>query len=534
MGRLAFWKRDWALPKEESCIAPDNVWSNKDMDPSPPEHRTWTTWTFFSYWVCDLFQPGGWATTAAFVAMGLTWWESCLAVLTGSVLAAIVISANGVVGGTVHTPFAVTCRTTYGYWGSKFVVFSRCAIACFWLSVNTFAAGQFCSYAIQAIWPSYARLPNHVPASQGATTKDFVSFLILWIIQFPFILIHPSKLKWVFNIKAVIVPIVALGTMIWAVKRAGPLAGPALRTPANRVPAGTARFIAFMYSVTSVQGTWATMSVNVADFSRYTRTPAASYAQLWAFPIVNTMVSVVAAITAACLLPVYGDVLYQPYLIVAKWDGSAGGRAAMFLGSLAWALANVTTNITANSISAANDMVSLAPKYINIQRGQLIAVTIGVWGFAPWKVLESAQNFLTFMASYSIVLAPIAALMAIDFFVVKHRRYDIYEFYKPDGIYRYSKGWNWRAYVALLCGIAPNMPGMVAAINTTINIGNIKYVYMVSNIVADVVAIVIYLLLNKFFPARESIVDVAVHDVKEVDSASQGSVERIDVDEEKY
>lgn len=158
----------------------------------------------------------------------------------------------------------------------------------------------------------------------------------------------------------------------------------------------------------------------------------------------------------------------------------------MFLASLAWALANVTTNITANSISAANDLTSLAPKYINIKRGQLIAITVGVWGFAPWKVLASASNFLTFMASYSIVLAPIAAIMVVDFFIVKARKINVYQLYEPNGIYHFSKGWNWRSYIALLVAIAPNLPGMINAIDATINIGNVKYVYMVSNIAGDI------------------------------------------------
>lgn len=429
------------------------------------------------------------------------------------------------IGGTLHTPFAITSGATYGTFGRYFVIVvrksrkivltlkSRLCIGTFWMSINTYAAGQFVSYAIEAIWPSYARIPNHVPASQGATTRDFVSFLIIWIIQFPFVLIHPSKLKWVFNVKAAIVPVVAIGTMIWAIVKAGPLARQALSTPENRVAPGVPRFIAFMYAVTSVQGTWATMALSIGDLSRYTRSPRTSWAQLWAFPILNTMVSIVAAITAACLLPVYGSVLYQPYLIVAKWNTSAGGRAAMFLGSLAWALANVTTNITANSISAANDLCALAPKYINIKRGQLIVVIIGVWGFAPWKVLASAQNFLTFMASYSVVLAPMAVLMTIDFFFIKRGKYDIYQLYRPHGIYYYLKGWNWRAYVALLCGIAPNIPGIIAAIQPKVEIGNIKYVYMCSNLTADAIAIGVYIALNLLFPAGESLVPVPVHDV---------------------
>lgn len=247
--------------------------------------------------------------------------------------------------------------------------------------------------------------------------------------------------------------------------------------------------------------------------------PKANMVQLFAFPSIFTIVSIVSAITATCLLPVYGDVLYQPYLIIAKWDTSAGGRAAMFLGGLAWALANATTNITANSISAANDMTSLAPRYINIRRGQFISATVGVWAFAPWKVLASAQNFLSFMAAYSVVLAPMAGLMVADYFIVKRRKYNVYELYRPRGIYRYAGGWNWRSYVALVCAIAPNLPGMANAIDAKVNIGNIKYVYMVSNIVADLIAISVYYALSRLFPDRRSIVGEAVHDVKDFDSA---------------
>jgi len=195
----------------------------------------------------------------------------------------------------------------------------------------------------------------------------------------------------------------------------------------------------------------------------------------------------------------------------------------MFLASLTWALANVTTNITANSISAANDLTSLAPKWINIRRGQLIACTVGVFGFAPWKVLATAGNFLTFMSSYSIVIAPVAALLTVDFFIVKRQKLDIYELYRPDGIYRFAKGWNWRAYIALACAVGPNLPGMINAINPSVNIGNVKYIYMVSNMSADVFAVGVYLILNAICVPYESLVDVPVHDIVGPEFADYGA-----------
>jgi nucleobase:cation symporter-1, NCS1 family len=132
--------------------------------------------------------------------------------------------------------------------------------------------------------------------------------------------------------------------------------------------------------------------------------------------------------------------------------------------SIAWALGNVGTNITANSISSANDLTTLFPRWINILRGQIFAVFIGVWAFAPWKVLATAGSFISFMGAYSIVLAPIGAILAADFFVVKGQKYNVPELYDPRGIYRFSYGINWRAAVALVVSIAPNMPGMIVSI----------------------------------------------------------------------
>ncbi|KAK8864110.1 hypothetical protein IAR55_001356 [Kwoniella newhampshirensis] len=491
----------WALPKEESRIAPDDVYTNKDMDPSPPEMRLWTAWTFFAYWCSDLINPGTFAGSAGqVVALGLTWWEACLANILGQFLVAIVITANGIIGAKLHTPFAVSARSVYGYWGSKFPVFSRMVIACFWLSINSWTGGVYVTLMIQAIWPQYARLKNSIPVSEGATSRDFLSFFLFWAMQLPFIMIHPSKLAWVFNVKAVAVPCVALATMIWCLVEARPNVSQALNHQANRAAPGSARFQAFIYAVTSTQGTWATLALNIGDFSRYCKRPNSAYVQLFALPVISGLLSIIGAISAACTLAIYNEDLYQPYDITGKWGVSHGGRAAMFIA-------------TSNSISAANDLATLVPKYVNIRRGQLIVITIGVFGFAPWKVTASASNLLSFMSSYSIVLAPMGVLLATDFFIVKRQKVNIYQLYQPKGIYRFSKGWNWRAFVALACGIGPNMPGMVNAINANINIGNIHYLYLVSNISSNLFAMSVYLALNKFFPAHAAIIDVAVHDV---------------------
>ncbi|TNY20408.1 permease for cytosine/purines, uracil, thiamine, allantoin-domain-containing protein, partial [Rhodotorula diobovata] len=161
------------------------------------------------------------------------------------------------------------------------------------------------------------------------------------------------------------------------------------------------------------------------------------------------------------------------------------------------------------SISSANDLASLFPKWVNIFRGQMFAVVVGVWAFAPWKVLASASSFISFM--YSIVLAPLAAILCSDFFLVKKSKYNVVELYNFGGpTYRYFHGFNLAALAALLVSIPPNLPGMIHALNSDIEIGNAKYIYCMADIFAILVAGSVHVGVSRLFPDRASLIAEAV------------------------
>lgn len=111
------------------------------------------------------------------------------------------------------------------------------------------------------------------------------------------------------------------------------------------------------------------------------------------------------AVTAAGEI-IYGEVLWDPLRLIDRWDN----RAAAFFAAFTFALATLGTNISANSLSAANDLTALFPRYINIRRGQVICAFIGGWALCPWEILASAPRFLTFMAGYTVFLGPFAAM----------------------------------------------------------------------------------------------------------------------------
>ncbi|GAA5958523.1 hypothetical protein JCM8115_002492 [Rhodotorula mucilaginosa] len=503
----------WVLPKPESAFTPDTHWSNYDMEPVPLAHQTWTGWTFAAYWFSDLVNAGSWTQISSFVGLGMTWWEGVLATFIGGFLIAIAIVFNGIAGARLHTPFAVSSRAAFGYYLSRFAVVSRMVIAWFWFSINTYQGGIAIRICLTAIWPSFAHFKNRLPLSGGVTSSEMLCFFLFWLFQFPMILIHPRRLRPLFLIKAVTLPVVAIAMMGWCIHQAGDRASEVMRTPSTLK--GLDGFFLFMTAVTSAQGIWSTMAINIGDFSRYSRKESSAMVQLIAVPGLFTITALFGAVSAnmTMVIPRYGGVAtFQPFDVIEKggWLESHGGRAAAFFCSAAWALGSMTTNITANSVSSANDLASLFPKWINILRGQLFCAIVGCYAFVPWRVLSSATSFVSFMGAYSIVLSPIAAILAADFFLVKKGKYSVPDLYDFSGRYQYFHGFNLAALGALLFSIPPNLPGMVHALNSSIDIGNAKYIFCVANIFGMVVAVGAHVGISKLFPDRASLISEAI------------------------
>ena len=269
---------------------------------------------------------------------------------------------------------------------------------------------------------------------------------------------------------------------------------------------GPAYSWAFLSSMTSVIGNYATLSVNQSDFSRYSRVSVkwqAIYVPL--LPAFFTFIAFIGISASSAGAVHYGTLDWDPMALVAHWDS----RAARFFAAFSFALAALGVNISANSLSAANDLMALMPRYINIRRGQLLCAVI-CWALVPWKILASAGNFLNFMSAYAIFLGPIAAIMLFDFWVIHKRRYDTIALYDPHGIYRYTYGVNWRAIFAFLVGIAPSLPGFVNGINSNIDVGVGIHPYQFGWLLGFVSTALVYTTLSLLLPAHETFIEKAL------------------------
>jgi NCS1 family nucleobase:cation symporter-1 len=266
-------------------------------------------------------------------------------------------------------------------------------------------------------------------------------------------------------------------------------------------------------------GNYSTLGLNIADFSRYANKPSAQNVQAIVIPFIFTIVGLLGIFTAAASQSAYGEVLWNPIDIINLWmkSGSHGGRAAAAFGAIGLLIVTLGINISANSISAANDLMAFAPRYINIRRGQILAAIIGSWAFVPWKILASAQKFIAFLNGYTIFLGPMTSILMTDYYILRRGKVSVPDMYDFHGIYRYSQKWgtNWRAVVAFFIGCTPPLPGFIDNIvqagggHTSVSAGG-QHLFYFGYVYSFLSGGVFYYILNHFFPAPESMVEFAI------------------------
>lgn len=273
------------------------------------------------------------------------------------------------------------------------------------------------------------------------------------------------------------------------------------------------------------------MATNVPDFTRYMKRERGVWSQALLLPTISLMMGTFGIISTSCSKLLYGEYIWSPLELASHWDGPWGRCGAFFVG-LCWVVAQIGTNLSANVISCANDMTVLWPRWVNIRRGVVITTVIGGWIMVPWKIISSAGSLLTFMSGLSIFLAPIAAILAADFWIVKKQHLDVPGLYRRSGRYRYNKaGTNWRAAVAFVVSLTPNLPGLAKAVNPKVVIGaGIQHVYDMNYLWGFFSAVVVYVGLSYVWPAQETLCEGTIFGDEETEGVVVGS-ERDDEEE---
>ncbi|RDL39048.1 putative uracil permease [Venustampulla echinocandica] len=478
--RVAHFMDKLAVESESGLTNAQLMLHNHDLKPVEPQRRQWGPWNFVGFWIADSFNINTWMISSSMIVAGLSWWQSWICVWLGYSIAGCFIVATGRIGAVYHIPFPVVSRASFGIWGALWPVFNRAAMACIWYGVQSWIGGNCVRLMISAIWPSFQNIHNGIPNS-GTNTADFVAFFIFWF--------------------SYVVPTAGVAFFIWAVVRAHGL-GPIVHQP--NTAHGSALGWGMVSGIMSSIANFATLIVNDPDFSRFARKPKdAFWSQLFAIPISFAVTSFIGIIVSSSSTVIFhGDPIWNPLDLLQAFldEGSSKNRAGVFFIGMAFALAQLGTNIAANSVSAGTDMTALLPRYLNIRRGGYICALVGLV-MCPWNLLSSSNNFTTYLSAYSVFLSSIAGVIICDYYAVRRGYLEIKELYsaRQNSPYYYSFGFHWRGYTAYIAGILINIVGFVGEIGKPVPMGA-TYIYRLNFFCGFIVAGGSYWLLCKFFP----------------------------------
>ncbi|KAJ5904327.1 Uracil permease [Penicillium tannophilum] len=474
--------------------------TNDDLRPVEPERRQWTWLNYIAFWIADSLNINTWMISSSMIIAGLSWWQAWICVWVGYFFAAGFVCLTGRIGAVYHTSFPVTVRASFGIWGSFWPVINRVVMAIIWYGVQGYIGGECVTVMITAIWPSYKNLPNSIPASAGVTTQGFVSFFLFWLCSLPALWFPVHKVRHLFTVKAIYSPIAAIAFFAWAISRANGI-GPIIHQP-NTVHGSTLAWQVVTGIMTCI-GNFAALIMNDPDFSRFARTPKdALWSQLLTIPIGFGITSFIGIIVSSSATVIYGTQVWNPLTLLGMFleGASSGQRFGIFIIALGFTLAQLGTNISANSVSAGTDLTALMPRYLNIRRGSYICAGISL-AMCPWKLVTGSSEFTTYLSAYSLFLSAIAGPMICDYYFVRRGFLDIKGLYsarKTDPYY-YTYGFSWRAYAAYFSGILINIVGFVGQVGPKVPVGA-QYIYNINYFSGVIVSGGMYWILCYFFP----------------------------------
>lgn len=434
-------------------------YSNEDLEVVPPHKRVWDTWNYAALWISMSLCIPTYMIASSLIEGGMNWWQAIFTVFLGNAIVVIPMVLNGDAGARYGVNFPVFSRASFGVLGANIPALLRAIVACGWFGIQTWIGGYAIYQALKLWIPGIATLPRLFPTSWGLETGPALTFILFWAINMVVVYLGIDSIRKLLLFKAVFLPAAAASLLFWALSAAHGL-GPILSQPSKF--ATTGEFLRFFFpALTGMVGFWATLSLNIPDFTRYAKSQRAqAMGQLMGLPPSMTAFAFIGVVVTSATTIVYGKTIWDPVDLAGKFDSPVLISFAM----LAVAISTLATNIAANIVSPANDFANLAPSKIDFKKGGYITGILGALIF-PWKLVSDPNGYIfTWLIAYSSLLGPIGGILIADYFFIRKRVLVVEELYSDKGRYWYKDGFNINAIVALLAGIIPNIPGFLTTV----------------------------------------------------------------------
>ena len=468
---------------------------SEDLAPVSADKRSWSTWNYAALWISMSLCIPTYMLSSSLIEGGMNWWQAILTIFLGNTIVLLPMILNGHAGAKYGIPFPVFARASFGTRGANIPAILRAIVACGWFGIQTWIGG-FAIYQMLRLWiPSLETLKPIFPDSWGLQTGPAICFILFWLLNMYVVYLGVDSIRKLLVFKAFFLPLAALALLLWALNAAHGL-GPILETPSKF--SNSSEFFKFFFpALTGMVGFWATLSLNIPDFTRYATSQKAQVrGQIYGLPTSMTLFAFVGVVVTSATAIVFGTTIWDPVVLAGKFDS----KVLVSIAMIAVAISTLATNIAANIVSPANDFANLSPSKIDFRKGGYITGIIGILIF-PWKLIADPSGYIfTWLVGYSSLLGPVGGIMIADYYFIRKQTLAVDDLYNSNGIYKFSKGFNMKAVWALLLGILPNVPGFfttIKVVDETVFPGWISELYHYAWFVGFGISGLVYYLLMK-------------------------------------
>ncbi|HET6231257.1 MAG TPA: NCS1 family nucleobase:cation symporter-1 [Longimicrobiaceae bacterium] len=467
-------------------LSGSKLW-NEDLAPTPLSRRTWSTYNIAAMWIGMSVVITTYTLASGLMEEGMTWWQAMLTILLGNCVVLVPMILNAHAGTKYGISFPVMCRAAFGTVGANVPAMLRAVVACGWFGIQTWIGALALDSLMAAAWPGW----------QSLAAGKAIAFAAFWLLEVAIIARGVEGIKHLGSLAAPVLMTGATAILIWAVIHGGGLGH--ILNESQRLQKGHGDFWAlFPAALTANVGYWATLSLNIPDFTRYAKSQRSqALGQAMGLPTTMTAFAFIGVAVTSATIVMYGHAIWDPIEVVAR----IGSKAVIIAGALVVLAAQLHTNMAANVVSPANDFSNLSPRRISYVTGGLITAVIGIL-MMPWKLYSDASAYIfTWLIGYSSLMGALGGILIADYWVLRKQKLDLADLFRENGRYSYRGGWNPRAMVALVVAILPVVPGFIRAAMTpggrVANPNFFDHLYTYAWFVTFIISFVLYLALMR-------------------------------------
>lgn len=441
---------------EESDIKQSPLY-NEDLAPVPPEIRNWNKWHIAALWVGMAVCIPTYMLASSLISQGMNWWQALITILLGNLIVLAPMILNAHVGTKYGVPLPVFLRLSFGIKGSILASLLRGLVACGWFGIQTWIGGAAIYQLLLVIIPGLAD-SAYLGSFIGLNIAQAFCFLFFWSINIWIVYKGINSIKLLEAWSAPFLLIIGLCLLLWAWFRVGSMKEILQASYTLSSQTNVDFWKIFFPGLTAMVGFWATLSLNIPDFTRYARSQKdQAMGQLIGLPTTMVFYSFVGiAVTSATVL-IFGQAIWDPVSLLGNFDSPV----VVIISMLGLTIATLSTNIAANVVAPANGFANIAPKKISFKMGGYITGIIGILIF-PWKLIADPQGYIfRWLIAYSALLGALAGIMICDYYLVRRRTINVAELFNPHGKH---KGWNGPAWIAFIISLLPVIPGFLVAV----------------------------------------------------------------------